>query len=163
MGSCYMGRRKMSFVPLFPGFADIQALLLIILLGTLHAAFMVVGPILPTSWYLSLQGVKGAHPKAAFLWQILCTGFKWMPLCVAALRFGAFLCDCILQHLSVIATRESLAWLPEMFVRLSVSSFDCSYWLVLNHNSWWESIWISWHHIRHQSIHGGENLCKCSN
>lgn len=50
-----------------------------------------------------------------------------MPLCVAALRFGAFLCDCILQHLSVIATPESLAWLPEMFVRLSVSSFDCFY------------------------------------
>lgn len=44
-----MGRSKMSFVPLFPGFADIQALLLIILLGTLHAAFMVVGPVLPTS------------------------------------------------------------------------------------------------------------------
>ena len=106
------------------------------------AAFTVVGPSLPASGDVCLQAAQ-EHTQRLHSGDRLCVqDWNWMLLCVAVLRLWAFsLCLRFLQHLSVTAALESSAWLPEMLMHLSVSSFNCFYWLVLNPISWWERIW----------------------
>lgn len=140
LGSCCIGRSKMSVVTSCPAFSEIRALLLAILLGTLQPSRF-WGQVSQLQEMCVCSGCWST-PKGCILVTDFACKTEIESCCVAVLRLWAFsLCLWFLQHLSVMAAPESSAWFPEMLMHLSVSSFDCFCWLVLNPVSWWEGSW----------------------